>query len=427
MQVKIEHPTTTEAALTIVATPEELTSIKTHVMGHFQGKVKVPGFREGNVPPAVLEKHVDQNMLQTEFLEEGIEQLYSQALQAHKIRPVGQPQISIKKFVPFNTLEFEATVPVIGELKLANYKTMKKPKTEVKLTAKDVDEVLKSLQNQLAEKTDVDRAAKDGDEVWIDFVGTDSKGQPVNGAEGKNYPLTLGSNQFIPGFEDNLLGLKANDEKTYTLTFPKDYGVAALANKDVTFTVTVSKVRAVSLPKLDDAFAAKAGPFKTLADLKADIKKQVGLERQKEADRLYERELVVAIAAKSTVTIPDMLVDQEVERIEQEERQNLIYRGQTWEEHLTEEGVTPEEHKAQKRPQAAERIKQSLVLAEIAEAEGLTVTPEELEIRMQLLKGQYQDPAMQAELAKPETRRDIASRILTEKTLEVIVSYASKK
>ncbi len=427
MQVKIENPSKTEAVVTVIAAPEELAGIKKHVLGHFKDRVNVQGFRKGNVPEAVLEKNVDQNALQTEFLEEGIEQLYSQALQAHKLRPVGQPQIAITKFVPFTTLEFEAKVPVIGELKLSNYKTMKKPKTEVKLTAKDVEEVLQSLQNQMAEKTDVDRTAKIGDEVWIDFEGTDSKGQPVNGADGKNYPLTLGSNQFIPGFEDNLVGLKANDVKTFTLKFPSDYGVKALAGKNVTFKVTVSKVQAVTLPKVDDSFAAKVGPFKTLADLKTDIKKQVGLERQKEADRLYERELVAAIAAKSTVSVPDVLIDQEVERIEQEERQNLMYRGQTWEEHLKEEGVNEEEHKAQKRPAAEERIKQSLVLAEIAEAEGLDVTPEELEIRMQLLKGQYQDPQMQAELNKPEARRDIASRILTEKTLEKIVNYATKK
>lgn len=426
MQVKIEHPSKTEAVVTVVATPEELTSIKNHVLGHFKDRVTVPGFRKGNVPENVLEKHVDQNALQTEFLEESIEQLYGQALQAHNIRPVGQPQISITKFVPFTTLEFEAKVPVIGELKLANYKTMKKVKPEVKLTVKDVDEVLVSLQNQLAEKADADRDAKMGDEVWIDFAGTDSKGQPVNGADGKNYPLTLGSKAFIPGFEENLIGLKANDEKTFTLKFPADYGVKALANKNVTFKVTVSKVREVKLPKLDDTFAAKVGPFKTLADLKTDIKKQVGIERQREADHAFERELVAAIAAKSTVSIPEVLIEGEIDRIEQDERQNLVYRGQTWEEHLKEEGVNAEEHRAQKRPVAEERIKQSLVLAEIAEAEGLTVTPEELELRMNLLKGQYQDTQMQAELNKPQARQDIASRILTEKTLEKIVSYATK-
>ncbi|HSX23856.1 MAG TPA: trigger factor [Candidatus Saccharimonadales bacterium] len=426
MQVKVEHPTKTEAVVTVIANEDELRAIKEHVLGHFQGRVKVPGFREGKIPANILEKHVDSGALQNDFLEEGIEQLYMRAIQAQKLRPVDKPQISIQKFVPFTTLEFEAKLPVVGELKLTDYKAIRKTKPVVKLEAKDIQEVLKSLQARLAEKKDVDRPAKNGDQVYIDFQGVDAKGKAVNGADGKDYPLLLGSNAFIPGFEENLVGLKANDDKTFTLTFPKDYGIKALANKKVTFTVQVTKVQEVIEPKLDDAFAAKVGPFKTVAELKADIKKQVTIERQNEADRAFENELIQAISNKSTVTVPDVLVNDQIERMEQEERQNLTYRGQTWQEHLEQEGVTEEQHREQKRPQAEERIKASLVMAEIAENEGLEVTPEELEIRMQLLKGQYQDPQMQAELEKPEARRDVAGRILTEKTLEKVVGYATK-
>lgn len=426
MQVKISHPSTTQAVVEVIATEAELKNIKQHALGHFQGRVKVPGFREGKVPANVLEKHVDSDSLQTEFLEEGIQQLYSQALQAHKLRPVDRPEIAIKKFVPFTTLEFEATVPVVGEVKLTDYKKVKMAKQVVKLTAKDIDDVLVSLQNQMAEKKDVDRAAKDSDQVYIDFKGVDAQGHAVNGAEGKDYPLTIGSKAFIPGFEENLIGMKANGEKSFTLAFPKDYSVKALASKKVTFTVTLSKVQEVIKPKVDDTFAAKVGPFKTVAELKADIKKQVGIERQKEADRAYENNLIQEISNKSTISVPEVLVNNQIDRMEQEERQNLTYRGQTWQEHLVEEGVTEPEHKEQKRPQATERIKASLVMAEIAEIEGLEVTPEELEIRMQQLKAQYKDPAMQADLDKPEARRDIAGQILTEKTLNRLVGYATK-
>lgn len=426
MQVKVSHPSTTEAVVTVISNEGELKSIKDHVLGHFQGRVKVPGFREGKIPNDILEKNVDPDSLQSQFLEEAIEQLYSQALQAQKLRPVDRPQVAIKKFVPFTTLEFEATVPVVGEVKLANYKKVKKLKPKITLTAKDVDEVLASLRTRAAKKSDVDRAAKNGDQLYIDFKGVDAKGKPVSGADGKDYPLILGSNAFIPGFEENLVGLKANDEKTFTLKFPKDYGVKALASKDVTFTANVTKVQEVIEPKLDDAFSSTVGPFKTLTELKFDIKKQLAIERQQQADRAYENELIQEISSKSTVDVPKVLVDDQIERMEQEEKQNLTYRGQTWQEHLDEEGVTEEQHKEQKRPQATERIKASLVMAEIAEAEGLEVTPEELDVRMQLLKGQYQDPGMQAELDKPEARRDIAGRILTEKTLEKVVGYSSK-
>ena len=386
----------------------------------------MPGFREGKVPANILEKHVDPEALQSKFLEEAIEQLYTQTLQSHKLRPVDRPQIAVKKFVPFTTLEFEATVPIVGEIKLADYKKVKKTKLKVTITAKDVEDVLKSLLERGAEKSDVDREAKTGDQLYIDFKGVDDKGTVVNGADGKDYPLLLGSNAFIPGFEENLLGLKANQDKTFTLKFPKDYGVKALASKNVTFTVNVTKVQEVKPPKLDDNFAATVGPFKTVAELKADIKKQLGIERQQQADRVYENELIQQISSKSALDVPKVLVDDQIDRMEQEERQNLTYRGQTWEEHLREEGVDVAQHKEQKRPAAEERIKASLVMAEIAEAEGLEVSPEELDARMQQLKSQYQDPKMLEELEKQEARRDIAGRILTEKTLSKVVGYASK-
>lgn len=425
MQTKVTHPSSTEAVLTVIATTEELGSIKKHVLQDFQDKVKVPGFRAGHIPADVLEKHVDSNALSSEFLEHALEQLYPQALKTETLRVVDRPKIDLVKYVPFTELEFKATVPVIGKVKLADYKKVKLPKPVVKLTAKDVDEVLESLRGQLADRKDVDRAAKAGDTTYIDFKGVDSKGEPINGADGNDYPLTLGSDAFIPGFEDNVIGMKAGDEKTFTLTFPKDYGVKALANKKVTFTVTVTKVQEATKPKLDDEFAAKVGPFKTLADLKADIKTQVTLERQQQADREYESELVRKVSDKSTVEIPTVLVDEQIERIEQSERQNLVYRGQTWEEHLQEEGVTAEEHREQKRPEAESRVKASIVLAEIADAEGFDVTPAELENRIAQYKTQYKDAAMQAELDKPENRQDIASRILTEKTVAKLVQHAT--
>lgn len=425
MQTKVTHISPTEAELSVVATEAELTSIKNVVLESFQDKVKVPGFRAGKIPGEVLEKHVDANALSSAFVEQALEQLYPQAVRAENLRPVDRPKIELTKYVPFTELEFKATVPVIGKIKLADYKKIKLARPTVKLTAEDVDAVLGSLRTQLATKKDVDRAAKADDTVYIDFKGVDTKGKPIKGADGSDYPLTLGSNTFIPGFEDNVIGMKPGEEKSFTLTFPKDYGVKALANKKVTFTVTVTKVQQADKPKLDNAFAAKVGPFKTLAELKADIKKQVALERQQQADREYESELVRKITDTSTVEIPTILIDEQVERIEQSERQNITYRGQTWQEHLDEEGVTEAEHREQKRPEAEARVKASIVLAEIADAEGLTVTPEELEVRLAQYRAQYQDAAMQAELDKPEAKQDIASRILTEKTVAKLAGYAT--
>jgi trigger factor len=427
MQVKRTHPTDTEAVLNIIATPQELDGIKQHTLGHFRSRVKIAGFREGKAPLELIEKNIDQAALQSEFLEEAINQLYVQAVQSEKIRPVTNPDVSITKFVPFTTLEFEVKIGVIGEIQIPDYKKVKKTKPEVKVTADDVKEVIKNLQTRAAEKKDVDRAAKLGDQVYIDFKGTDAKGEPVSGADGSDYPLVLGSNSFIPGFEENVVGMKAGDEKSFELTFPKDYHAKELAGAKVTFAVTATKVQEVVEPKLDDAFATSIGPFKTVDELKKDIKKQLEVERETEINRLFENELIGELADKTKVSIPKAIVDEQIDKIEDQERQNLVYRGQTWEEHLSEEGLTAEQHHEQKRPEAERGIRASLMLAEIAEAEGLDVTPEELEIRLQLLKGQYPDEGMQAELDKPENRRDIASRMLTEKTVAKLIEYATKK
>lgn len=428
MQVKKTNSSPTQVVLTVIADDKELAPIKAHTLTHFQGKVKVAGFREGKIPAEVLEKNVDPATLQSEFLQEAIEQLYVAAANDEKLRPVERPEINVKKFVPYTTLEFEATVSVIAPAILPDYKKIKLDKPTVKVTDADVKDVVESLRTRLADKKDVARAAKDGDEVYLDFKGVDAKTKdPISGADGKDYPLVIGSNTFIPGFEPELIGMKAGEEKTFTVTFPKDYGVAMLQSRKVEFTVNVTKIQEITLPKTDDAFAAKAGPFKTMADLKKDIKTQLTLEKQNQSDRDFESELVKTITDKSKVDVPEVLISDQVARLWTDLQQNIMYRGQTAQEFLEGEGKTEEEYRNDiLKPQAKDRVKASLVLADIAEQEELDVTPEELEIRMQLLKGQYQDAQMQSELEKPESRRDIAARLLTEKTVQKLVKYATK-
>lgn len=422
MHVKRTNLSDTEIKLTIAAAEPDMAPYKSQILHKLSAQVKLPGFRPGTAPINLVEKNVDQNTLQTEFLDLAMSELYAKAAQAEDVRPVTRPDVAIKKFVPFTELEFEVTTSVIGAVKLPNYKTIKAEKAKISVLAKDVDEVIKSLQTRMAEKKEVDRAAKKGDETTIDFKGVDAKKEPIAGADGKDYPLLLGSNTFIPGFEDNVIGMKPGEEKTFELTFPKDYGLKALANKKVSFTVTLKSVQELAEPAVDDAFASKVGPFKTVKDLKDDIKKQLTLERENEATKNHQSELVKKIVDKSTVALPSALVDQQVVYNIDEVRRNLTYRGQTYEEFLKIEGTTEDAYRDDVvRPQAEEQLKTSIVLAEIAKKENVFVTPEELEIRMQLLKGQYaSDPQMQAELEKPENRQDIASRMQTEKVLALL-------
>lgn len=428
MQVTQKDIAPGKVQLTIVAEEAELAAYKTHILEKLAPEVKVQGFREGKAPLNVVEKNIDPQKLQAEFVEDAINHLYGDAIRQQKIRPIDNPQITLKKFVPYSTLEFQAETAVLGPVKLADYKKIKKTAKKVEVSAKDVDEVVASLQERMATSKPVDRVAKAGDKVTIDFKGIDSKKNPVKGAEGKDYPLLLGSDTFIPGFEKKLLGMKADQEKTFDLIFPKDYGVQALAGAKVTFTVTVKKIEEQTLPKVDDAFAAKAGPFKTVKELKDNIKLELTRERQTQAQQELEGDIVKEVAAKSTLTVPEVLINDQIERLMTELRQNLTYRGLTYEEYLQREGKTEEQYRKDVLvPEAEQRVRAGLVLAEISEKEGIDVIPEEVELRIQMLKGQYQDAAMQAELDKPESRQNIASRMMTEKTIQKLVEYATKK
>jgi trigger factor len=427
MQTSLTKISDTKVKITVTADAADISPYKDKVLVRLGKEVKLAGFRPGKAPLHMVEKSVDQTVLQREFLDEAMTALYTQAVNAEKIRPVSKPEVSVKKFVPFTTLDFEVETEMVGNIKLADYKKIKLAKPKPEVTAKDVNDVLDTLKLRVADKQEVNRAVKKGDEATIDFKGVDMKDEPINGADGKDYPLTIGSNTFIPGFEDNVIGMKPGESKTFELTFPKDYGVKALANKKVKFTVDVKKVQEVVEPKLDDSFAPKVGPFKTLKDLKDDIKKQLAVEKQNETDKNYMNELVGKITDKSSVSLPDSMIEHQIEHNLEDLKRNIVYRGQTLQEFFEQEGTTEEKYREEVlRPQAEKQVKGSLILSEIADTERVTITPEELEIRLQVLKGQYQDAQMQAELDKPEARQDIASRMLTEKVLSKLEEYATK-
>ena len=423
MRVTREDKSPTNIILKVEADAADLEPIHRHVLSHFKN-VKVPGFRAGKAPSQLVEQSISQQQLLDEFMEHALNELYRRAVDMENLRPIATNNVQLKKFVPYTQLEFEAETEVIGPIKLPNYKTIKVSKKSPEVTAKDVNDVIKSLQQRLAERAEVERPAKDGDELTIDFSGIGEDKKPVPGADGKDYPLVLGSKAFIPGFEEHLVGAKPGETKDFDVTFPKDYGVAALQSKKVTFKVQVKKIAELKEPKADDAMATKAGPFKTLTELKTDVKKQLRTEKESQAKIDQQNSLMAKIAEKTEAEIPQRLIQDEIGRMEEQEKQNLVYRGQTWEEHLQAEGISEEEHRERNYPEALQRVKIGLILSEIADKEGLRISPEELELRMQLLRGQYQDPQMQAELSKPENIRDVEARLLTEKTLDKLVSYA---
>ena len=428
MQAKLTYKNDNNLNISVAAPADLLERTHKHVLQDMQKTMKLAGFRAGKAPLNIVEKNADQGRLQADFIDHAINELYRQIVITENIRPVAQPSISVKKFVPFTLLEVEIEVEVIGKMEIADYKKIRVAKKPIKVTDKDVEEVILSLQDRAAEAVAVKRASKNGDQVVIDFKGIDKETkESISGADGTSYPLVIGSNSFIPGFEPELIGLKAGEDKTFDIKFPKDYGAKHLQSKVVTFEVKVQIVNELKKSEINDELASKVGPFKTVAELKEDIKKQLEQEKQQQEDRLYESEVIAKITNDSKVTIPESIIEEQIERSELEEKQSILYRGQTWEEHLKEEGVTEAEHRERNRAPAENIVKSSLILSEIAQNEDITVTPEELEIRLQLMKGQYQDPQMQAELAKAENISGIRNQMLTEKTFKFLTEIASKK
>jgi trigger factor len=413
--------------LEISADEAKLKQIKQKTLKSIQPSVSAPGFRKGKVPLSKVEAQVDDNIFKSQFLDDALNVLFDEQVVENKLRPVGQPRVEIKKFVPYSNLEFTITVDVVGKIVLGDYKKIKVSPEPVKVTKKDVDEVIASLQLRMAEKSEVDRAAKDGDEVWIDFAGKDKSGKEVAGATGKDYPLALGSNTFIKGFEPAIIGMKAGETKDFDVTFPSDYAHKPLADKKVTFTVTLNKVMEVTQPEVSDKFAADAGPFKTVEELKSDIEKQLSEQKAQEADGLFKDKILQKLVESSKIPVPDALVNDQTQVELDQFKQNLTYRGMTLEDYLSqantdEEGLIKNELK----PVAERKVKVGLALSEVASQEKLTVSEEEVAIRIQLLKGQYKDEVMRAQLDAPEAQRDIASRLLSEKTINKLVEYCSK-
>ena len=407
-----------------MAEQSDIKSLKSEVVDKLAKDLKIPGFRPGKAPQSITERNIDSSRLQTEFLETAVNTLYRQAIQTEKIIPVDQPKITINKFVPFSILEFKVEVKTLGKVKLGDYKNVKLSSPSVEVTEKEINLALDQLLIREAKKQTVDRSSQKGDEVEIDFEGVDAKtNQLIPGTRSKKYPIILGSNTFIPGFEDHLIGCKSGQEKEFTITFPADYSLKSLQKRQVKFMVKILEVRSIKKPILNDKLVDKFGPFKTVAELMTDIKKELTNEKRRLVNQARNNELVTKVVEASTVTIPDNVINNQVDFLVENEKRRLVQQGQTWNEYLETEGITEEEFRKNNRTLAEQQVKTGLVLGEIALIEQVAVKPADVEVQINMLKQQYNDERISAELDKPEVRRDISDRIMVEKVIEKMMSY----
>ena len=425
MKHTLKKTSDTSVAISVTLDAKDLVTAKKAAIKHLAPQVKVAGFRPGKVPADVAEKNLEPTTLANETVEHAINIALNDVAIAEKLRVLDQPKIDLKDFKPYDSLQFDATIEILPEITLGDYKKLKVKKDPLTVTEKEIDEVVERVRTQFAEKKDVARAAKDSDEVTIDFVGKKDD-IAFDGGAATDYVLVLGSKSFIPGFEEAIVGHKIGDDFDVPLTFPKDYHAENLKGAKVVFAVTLKGIKEVVLPKVDAEFAAKLGPFKAVAEVRDDIKRELTAQKDRTATEKLKDDLVGALVEASKVPIPQLLVDDQTKSIEQDMMQNLMYRGMSPEQYMEQQGYKDHDewHDKEFKVAAERRVQAGLVLSELSKAEKIEVTTDELNARHAEMLTQY--PNMKDELDKPEARRDLANRLITEKTVDRLVELNAK-
>lgn len=423
MSSNITSRTDTKAALTVTLDETSLKPFVDQAFDHLRQRVHAKGFRPGKAPNAIVERELGSAAVQNEVMEHAVEASYVGAVRDHQLPVVSQPQIRLKKFVPYTELEFEVEVELLPGIELGDYKGIRIPRPAIKVEPEEIDGTIQELRRREATRIEKETGAAEGDEVVFDFKGS-RDGQPVRGASAENHTLKLGSGQFIPGFEEQLAGLKPGDEKTFQIRFPKDYHEESLQDAEVQFEVKMKRVTGLVLPEVNDEFAAAVGPFKNVEELKADIAERLATKGADAAAREYENKVLDEVLKRSKYQLPDSLVRQQLERLQQELSQNLAYSGLDMTKYLQMLGKSQEQLDAQMRPEAERRVALALVLTEVSKAEGLQVTDEELDMEVARLKQEYPDPATQAELDRPESREDLYNHLMASRVIGKLIGYA---
>ena len=363
--------------------------------------------------------------LNAETVDIAVRSTVVEAFAKNEKSPLVLPSISVTKYVPDETAEYTATADIVPEIKLGDHRNLGVKKPEAKVTAKSVDEVLGNIATSFAEKKAVKRVAKDGDEVIIDFVGK-KDGEAFKGGSAKDYKLMLGSHTFIPGFEEGIVGHEPGDKFDLKLTFPTDYGVTDLAGAKTVFEVLLKQVNEVIKPKIDDELAAKCGPFKTVDELKEDIKKHLAAQDEHRLNEKFKDDLVNALVKKSKISAPEILIEDQMRMIRDDMTRNAASQGMSFEEFLAANNETEENWEKEARKIAEVRVKASLALQALAVEQKITVSDELVAAKIAELKDVYKkSPEALKNLKDPNVKMDIRNRLVIEKTLDCLVKENS--
>ena len=422
---KLEH---NMAKLTIEVSAEELEGAIQKSYLKQRGKVNVPGFRKGKVPRQVMEKMFGVEVFYEDAANTLIPDAYAKAYDEADIDIVSQPSIEVTQIEKGKPFIFTAEVAVRPEVKLGKYKGVEVDKFSNRVTAKEIDAKLEEERNKNARTVNVEgRPVQKDDEVILDFEGF-VDGVAFDGGKGENYSLTIGSNTFIPGFEDQLIGVEAGKEVEVNVTFPEDYHEESLKGKPAVFKCTVHEIKAKELPELDDEFASEVSEFDTLEELKADIKAKIKEQKNAEGKSAQQDQALDTIIAATEMDIPDAMVETEARQMVDSFGQRIQQQGLTMQQYMQFTGMDTEKMLEEMRPQAMKRIQTRLVLEAIVAAENMVTSDERLDEEIAKMAEMYSMEADQlksymGDAEKEQMKKDIA----VEDAVQFILDNAVEK
>lgn len=389
MNVSVER-VVNEATLTITLPAEEVNKGFKKAIAKVANQVNIPGFRKGKAPRNIIEAHYGKEAIKQEAFELVANQCYTQALQDEKLIPVSDPKVEKSEFEENKDMELVIKVTLKPEVELGDYKELHAEKLEPTVPEEAVEAQVQELRNRHAKMVVAEEGTEiqKGDFAIIDFAGT-VDGEPFSGGEGKGYPLEVGSNSFIPGFEDQLVGLKKGDATDVDVTFPEEYFVKELAGKQAVFKVNVQDVKRKELPELDDAYVAANSESKTVEELRASYKERMQKAAESNAQVAYEKALVDMAIANAKFEVPEIMVEDRVTQMIDEMRMSLESRKLTLEQYMQYSGIDMAGLREKQHAAALENVKTDLVLDAIAKTENLQVSMEDVDSELSAIANQH--------------------------------------
>ncbi|GGE18206.1 trigger factor [Marinithermofilum abyssi] len=424
MKATWEKTEKNQGVLTVEVEPEKLDKALDQAFRKVVKKVSVPGFRKGKVPRPIFEKRFGVESLYQDALDILLPEVYPEAVDEAGIEPVDRPEIDVEQLEKGQPFVFKAIVTVKPEVKLGEYKGLEVPEKDFSVSAEDVDAELKRMQERQGQLVAVeDGKAENKDRVIIDFEGF-IDGEPFEGGKAERYTLELGSGQFIPGFEDQVVGMGVGEEKDVVVTFPEEYHAEELAGKEATFKVKLHEIKRLELPELDDEFAQDVSEFDTLDELKQDIENKLKESKKQEEENYRRNTLVEKAAENAEIDLPEVMIENEIDHMMGHFEQQLRMQGLTLDQYAQFTGQEKEALREQFKEDAEKKVRANLVLEKIAEEENIEVTDAEVDEEIKKL-------AEQMDRDEKEVRRlleaqggleQVKNELRTRKTIDLLVS-----